>query len=153
MPFGLQRILAVLTAAAVLLMSIDCACAGGMSSTWPSDGTPVAAGAGQMACCAHHAGMAHHCSHEHDGAKRHQPNPCKGQCEHCGQTVMNDSVAPPSLGLSLLSHAFSIVLSIDVSPQLGTVDSTFRSSAPIAADLPPPLTSPTLLSQHCALTN
>jgi hypothetical protein len=104
-----------------------------------------------MPCCAHHHGADHHCSHEHGKSPKSQPNPCKGQCEHCGQTVMNDTVAATPHTLALLSWISPIAA--DGSSALCGLDLSPRSTALIPADLPPPLTSPTLLNLHCALTN
>ena len=147
---GFQRILALFTAAAVLLMSIDCACAGGMSAMTPTSKIDRGADAQPMPCCAHH-GADHHCSHDHDAVPPHHPDPCKGSCEHCGQTVMNDTVGPPSHSLALVSFVSPAVADLDSS--IRGIDLSARSSAPIPEDLPPPVTSPTLLSLHCALTN
>ena len=155
MPSRLNRILALLTAAAVLLMSIDCPCSGGIGLTKVAVGAGGDAQAGQMPCCARHDCHAtdHHCSYVRDCAQKHRPKPCDGACEHCGQTVINDSVSMPSHCLSSHGYALPVTLSIDSMADRDRIDLSWRSSAPIPADLPPPLNSPTLLSQHCALTN
>lgn len=65
---------------------------------------------------------------------------------------MNDAVAGPYLGLGLLPHGFIAFPAIDCSFVTGILRAAFFH-VPTRADLPPPLTSPTLLSQHCALIN
>ena len=149
MPFALHRILATLTAAAVLLMSIDCACMGGMSSMRDADA--AVANTDMMPCCAHHGGGTHPCRHTNHGSHKPKSNPCNGACEHCSQSVIDDAVATPSHGTSFLPSAFAPVLTIDLIACWNDIDLSVRASALIPADLPPPLTSPTLLSQHCAL--
>ena len=151
MSLTVQRILVFFTAVAVLVMNVECACAGGMSAMGPASRIDSGADAKPMPCCAHHHGAAHHCSHEHDATPQHQPNPCNGSCEHCGQTVIDDTVAAPTHSLSLLTFVSPIAANVAVMV-CGIVLSP-PSLAPIPADLPPPLTSTTLLSLHCALTN
>ena len=148
----LHRILATLTAAAVLLMSIDCACMGGMSSRGDALAEAALVNHNSMPCCAHHRGATHHCSHQHDALPRPLSNPCNGACEHCSQSVINDAVATPSHGSSFIPSPLAPVPTIDLVTSWSNIDLSLRLSALIPTDLPPPLTSPTLLSQHCALT-
>lgn len=151
MSLAVQRILAAVTAIAVLTMSIDCACAGGMS-LMKQAGDPVAeANTEAMPCCAYHGDVADHCQDQHRDAHKHQPNPCSGTCDHCGQTVMNDAVPMPSHGSSLLRHAFLPILAINHAGHHAS-DAHPDHPSVFGADLPPPVTSPTLLSLHCALT-
>jgi len=152
MPPRARRISAVIAALAVFVMSIDCACAGGMSSIKQEGSANAGNAARAMPCCAHHEGAARHCKRQSRDAPEHQPKPCSGACEHCGQTVVNDTVAAPSHGASFLLHAFVPILAIEpAGPRASALH--VQCSAPASADLPPPITSPTLLSLHCALTN
>ena len=130
-------------------MSIDCACATGLSSRQrvESENSALA----MPPCCAHHHGMGHHCKYQ-DGARKGHPKPCDGTCVHCGQTVMNDTVATASHGASFFPHAFVPILAIKPAG-LCASELHLDRSAPTSADLPPPVTAPTLLSLHCALTN
>ena len=82
---AVQRIFASFTAVAVLVMSIDCACASGMSSMKQVGGATAERDAGAMPCCAHREGAAHHCKHQNGDGHKHQPNPCDGACEHCAR--------------------------------------------------------------------
>ena len=146
-----RRIFAVVTAVAVLVMSIDCACAGGMTSMRQAGQAAGEQNAEVMPCCAHHGGAAHHCNHPSAGAHKHQPNPCNGACEHCGQTVMNDTVVAPSHGASFFLCAVGPILAIEPATFCASDFDLHRPSL-TSADLPPPVTAPTLLSLHCALT-
>jgi hypothetical protein len=65
---------------------------------------------------------------------------------------MNDTVATPSPGAAFSSPTFVPLLAIEP-VWFGASVLEFDRSVPKQVDLPPPLTSPTLLSLHCALTN
>ena len=148
MAIGLQRILALTAAAAVLLMSIDCACARsqGADANEPS----LAAGASAMPCCALGGGRMHRCRHSHDGASHPIHQPCGGTCEHCGQMVLNDWVAPPAHPLAPAPHlAPTLVAECTSAPR--DIETLPGSARLFAADLPPTVTSPTLFSLRCAL--
>ena len=144
-----QRILAAVTAMAVLVMSVDCACAGPMSWMTRECGANAGDVGAAMPCCSHHKGAAHHCKQQRGETPRHDPKPCNGACEHCGQTVINDTVAPASVGVSHLPHGFVPVVATPPAA-LCAADFLRQRSVPILADLPP---LPTLLSLHCALIN
>ena len=145
-----HRLINLLTAVAVLVMGMDCACAGQMRST----GREVESASGEvMPCCAHHHDVKTHCPHQHRGPEKHKSSPCGSACEHCGQTVMNDTVAPPSHASSLVSHPFSPFQAAGLTLGNWGLDLSPRGLIRDFADLPPPLTSPTLLSLHCALRN
>lgn len=145
MGIGGSRIIAAFTATAVLFMGINCACTVGMRISRTSDAIA-------MPCCMQHQGALHHCCQQ-DGVCRHRlPNPCGGTCQHCGQVVMNDAVAAPSHRISPGSCPSRPLPTTNL-PILSSWDGHLPSSAWTRADLPPPLTSPTLLSLYCALTD
>jgi len=146
MLIGVHRVVAVFTAAAVFFTSIDCACATGLSSR-----QQVESGNSALAmppCCAHHHGMAHHCKYQ-DGAQKRRPKPCDGTCDHCGQSVINDSVVARDLS-SLSHYVFSVWDSASI-PVAITPPAAFLRTPVFLDDLPPPAPAPTLLSLHCAL--
>jgi len=129
-----QRILAVLTAFAVLAMGFNCTCAGMMARS--ADGT--------MPCCAHcHHGM--HCRHQSSNSKS---APCSSECEHCAQTVMNDAVAHPSNAFHVDWNPIHVLPALLHAQVVQCISICFVERAALA----PPATSRTLVSLHCALT-
>jgi hypothetical protein len=139
-----QRFFAGFTALSVLIMSINCTCAGTMQF---SDGKQCPSHI--HSCCCQRSGQEHH---EKKGGGRHSDKesyPCDGGCEHCRKAVINDNTASRDLSsLSVLTwaSAFFAAVPFDIS----LTRDLFRSS-PFLRDLPPPVVSPTLLSLGCAL--
>jgi len=141
MKFG-HRILAFVTTFAVVLNTVNCACAGGMM---PAN-RPHAR---SMPCCTHHHGAMRHCSHGNEHSDKNQPGPCDGACSHCAQTVINDTLTPPSHDLSVVPHAFAPLLSVDLT--VARCDRSRDSLVAASADLPPPAPRTTLFGLKCAL--
>ena len=143
MRFLVRRIVASVTAALVFITTINCVCQGALLPRADSDCQHEKLAA--KPCCEHEHEHHHHdgppC--KHDGSQDHDP-----VCIHCQGTVVTEAPAPPSF-----VHAFA--LSFDL-PACGfdilTPLTDLRLHAHyFAGDLPPPLTSPTLLSLGCAL--
>jgi hypothetical protein len=132
MQTGLQRIMAVLTAFAVLAVSFNCVCAGMVS---PSNNQV-------MPCCArHHPGT--HCPHQSS-----KSSPCSSNCAHCAHISINDTVVSPSLHGA---HADWNPILVIAAPTNDFARRVLIASAVGPAGLSPPSTSSTLLSLHCAL--
>lgn len=145
-----RRIFAGLLALAVVLTGIDCPCVKAVPrAIQPAATTPAAEDDG-MACCMHHDPCSS-CGGQRRAAlpPRGQP-PCGGACERCGKAVINDTVTAAAHGASFMPHPFFAPLATE---PLWPANEPHRHPLAIRGDLPPPPTSPTLLSLHCALMN
>ena len=144
-----RRILASLLALAVVLTGIDCPCVKAIPPAMQSAATNPPIEDDAMPCCMHHdvggsCGGARHAALPLRG----QP-PCGGACERCGKAVINDTVIAAAHGASFVPHPFFAPLASE--PRLRPADEPHPHRLSVRADLPPPLTSPSLLSLHCAL--
>jgi hypothetical protein len=134
MQIGLQRIIAVFTAIAVLAVSFNCVCAGMTPATASSP----------MTCCANH----HHgqqCKHQSS-----RSSPCTEGCDHCTRSAMNDTIANPSQHVSNATLcAFDALATHGDTSNVLILTAIFGLSD--TAGLSPPSTASTLLGLHCAL--
>jgi len=146
-----QRMFATLTVLAVFMASIDCACAGAITAR---SGVSPSFDSEPGHCCAHQEGLGHH--HDTDGDEghqnsgRHKSEPCNASCEHCGQTVINDNLVAKDLS-PLATHVSFLVIFAPL-PESANHAGEFQRTPEFLNKLHRLLTSPTLLSLHCALT-
>jgi hypothetical protein len=143
MRFFMRRVVASVTAALVFITTINCVCQGALLPRADDDCQHEKLAA--RPCCEHEHEHHHHGESpcKHDGSQDHDP-----ACIHCQATVVTEAPAQTSF-----VHTFA--LSFDL-PACG-----FDILAPLTDlrlhahyfvdDLPPPLSSPTLLSLGCAL--
>jgi hypothetical protein len=148
-----RQFVASITAAAVLLCSIVCACGSSLPDPHEpvvSATSPAAVGRHEVTphCHGHRAEDADH----HDGGHGQKPEPCKKgtdhSCSHCGSAVTAVSENGKSItDLSPLDHPVATLL-----PVLFAVPAVVTSPTRLPAlgdPSPPP--GHTLLSLHCAL--
>ena len=125
-----RRIIAFFAAVAVLGMSANCACGGAFDE----------------ASC--HAGEYGHHHREHDCDGPEHPKPCHNTCEHCQQSIMNDTVGgycPAVVSAESTLPSFHAI-------QINDCESGDDCLTRFLYDLPPLIPLPTLLNLHCALT-
>lgn len=145
MPPLFQRIIASLAALGMLLAGIACSCAGAVpcSMTNRQDvATEI------MPCCANHGGLMHRCGMHHD---HKPPVPVRGDCTHCGQSLLNDSSTTPqsAFGPCATLVPFTAIAS-DPTPWGVTTGTAFASPL-YRISSPSPIAHSTLLNLHCAL--
>lgn len=125
-----RRVVASLTAASVLLMTLYCAC--GSTTTQSARAKPT------RPCCAQRSAQ----RSQHSPADQHG----EGTCQHCKSSVTVDK--PES---NHAASAFDQCCAVELSDSL-VMEPFARGNRPVmATDLPPPLISVTLLSLSCEL--
>lgn len=140
-----HRLIAGLTAALVLLSSINCVCHGGILAPSESDCHHEVSTAAHS-CCDH--GDAHD-DHDsapcnHDGSSNHDAG-----CNHCRASLVSESASQQDFSKHFLSSFASPVLFVSNIYSLTFLHFDRRLSR---SDLPPPVHPATLLSLGCLLT-
>ena len=143
-----QRLISCLTAAVVLLTSLNCMCAGAPFSVSGSGCHEEREAQATKQCCGHDG--------DHDSHHEERSSPCKHDgsgdhdhsCNHCQGSLVAES---PSV--QHFSHLFDLSLHAPAFDTNGI--NLFASIAPgthhFIGDIPPPVGPPTLLSLGCAL--
>ncbi len=141
-----HRLFASVTAAVVLLTSINCVCSGALFAPADQDGHEARQAAGKP-CCAHredHHQAQDSAPYKHDGSSDHSP-----ACNHCKASSVSESSTSQDFSRHWLS-------AMDV-PALGAATVHRRIVIDLRShfsfgDLSPPIGPPTLLSLGCSLT-
>lgn len=143
-----QRLISCLTAAVVLLTSLNCMCAGAPFPTADAGCHEEHEVASANPCCGHDRD-------DHDGHEQGS-SPCKHggsgepdhSCNHCQGSLVADSPSPQHF-----NHLFDLSLHAPAFDTSGI--NLFASVVPrvhhFIGDIPPPVGPPTLLSLGCAL--
>lgn len=146
MPPLFQRIMASLAALGMLLMGIECSCAGTMPGSMPKRQNVAA---DVMPCCAHHGGLMHRCGMHHQ--HKHSV-PVPGDCTHCGQSLLTDSSTTPQSVLAACATLVPFTAFALGSTAWGVGGGNEFAFCPNGdRSIPPLIGHPTLLSLHCAL--
>jgi hypothetical protein len=159
MGFVAQHIISSITAALVLVTSLNCVCRGAAFSPSDTANNPCCHEQREAEtanpCCDHNqqtkhdeADKSHHGEQEsapckHDGSGDHNP-----ACNHCQSSLITDSSPAKNL-----THAFDLSRFAPVF-HTGSVNlfvAVQRNSHRFFGNLPPPVGPPTLLSLRCAL--
>ena len=143
-----QRIISSITAALVLVTTLNCVCHGAAFSTGDAECHEQRDSATAKLCCEQDQHANHHDESEsapckHDGSGDHDP-----ACNHCQSSLVVDSSPAKNLthlfDFSLLAPAFNTT-------GINLIAAVQLNSRHFLSDLPPPVGPTTLLSLGCAL--
>ncbi len=155
MGFVTQRIISSITAAVMLLTSLNCVCHGASFSSGDAGCHEQHEATTAKSYCEHDphkSGLEQDSNHhdeqesapcKHDGSGDHDPS-----CNHCQSSLVVDSSSAKNL-----THLFDFSLFAPTFTTNGISAITLVQLNPhhFLGDLPPPLPDSTLLSLHCAL--
>ena len=140
-----RQFVSCLTAAVVLVTSVNCLCQGALLPHDDADCHEAKEAAGKNSRCDHDE-KGHH---EQESTPCKHDDPTRHTCNHCQASLVSEPSSAKAVfhlfDLSLYGHAFDI-------NALNLITLDLSHSHHFLSDLPPPVGPPTLLSLHCALT-